>query len=186
MSNKSEATWHPNGGPEVPHADLIARLRSVNDHMENNTLGVRLHVVDDAIAALGDTVPREQYDDLFRTSAAGIAHYAGIERERDEARAERDALAHVIEHAREWMRTTPATQLDNPRWLELDGILDAPALSLALHDAEVKAQALEELREAWNNDWSDVFDVDEQVGNAEAVGDWIDASAAATIRSEAK
>lgn len=86
----------------------------------------------DALAALGDTVPHND------SNAAMTEAWYRAARERDEARAERDALAHVIEQAqamagllRPW--DVPQTQLRN-----LGRILaTAPAVSLALHDAEV-------------------------------------------------
>lgn len=87
------------------HADLIARLEALRDETPKTeawerpllsghaSYADRLHAaITEAAATLADSVPREQYDDLFRTSAAGIAHYAGIERERDEARGQLAAV----------------------------------------------------------------------------------------------
>lgn len=94
MSNKSEATWHPNSGPA---------------------------------------------DDLDAT----LARIDRLTAERDEARAERDALAHVIEHAKQVGGIGGTVQGDDAEamWQVLNA---APAVSLARHDAEVKAQAWRE------------------------------------------
>lgn len=66
------------------------------------------------------------------------------------SQAPRDALAArdaVRENVRAWMQSTPATQLDNPRWLELDAIVnqslpDALAARDAVRDKTVRATAL--------------------------------------------
>lgn len=90
MSNKSEATWHPNGGPEVPHADLIARLRyEASEDRRISALAKQQHTkrqldqraavsedAADALAALGDTVPREKRDAV----AWDQGYQAGFER----------------------------------------------------------------------------------------------------------
>lgn len=144
--------------PEVPHADLIKwhqervrQLRNAGNWREAN-----LHRdAAVALAALGDMVPREQYDDLFRVSKHGIEHYAGIEdelvsteRERDEALAERDALAAQRSQMRALVIDALANADDTHMGWDAEvsatallDILDtAPAVSLALHDAEVWEQ----------------------------------------------
>jgi hypothetical protein len=54
--DKSAAAWHPNIGPEAPHADLIERLRLLD---RRGGLGYNAHAIlreaADALAALGDT-----------------------------------------------------------------------------------------------------------------------------------
>lgn len=57
MSNKSEATWHPNGGPEVPHADLIAK--TIHDIIEDGSWSGADELEVLLIAALGDAVRHE-------------------------------------------------------------------------------------------------------------------------------
>lgn len=51
MSNKSEATWHPNSGPELPHADLIARRKIEKLYDAHN------HSTDDFVNALMAFLP---------------------------------------------------------------------------------------------------------------------------------
>jgi hypothetical protein len=123
--------------PEALHADLIARLGGVNDHLERHALGVKLDVIEEAIAALGDTVPREQYDAVLTDRNSHkenvgelLVRSLDAERERDEARAERDALAHVIEQG------DHAEDCNLGRWCTCYKS-KPPAVSLALHDAEV-------------------------------------------------
>lgn len=189
MSNKSEATWHPNAAPEVPHADLMANLRVIAESAGE--------VIDDddamaaqfAIDVLGGSVPREQYrgvgspisgkcierghagsqhNDLgycrTETKAQGQCTCATgwtvqderdrraeevdrrkvAERERDEDRAERDALARKLAEVRSWRVVLGASYAGvGGIILGLDDILDAaPAVSLALHDAEVWDQGV--------------------------------------------
>lgn len=40
--DKSAAAWQPKAGPEVPHADLIARLRKEADYQLGFTAGVAM------------------------------------------------------------------------------------------------------------------------------------------------
>lgn len=132
--------------PEVPHAGLIETLREradwsyLTDPDEAQEL---MREAADALAALGDTVPREQHDNVLRADrqASNRVHLVMSERvrtatrERDEARAERDSLAHVIEQVREFSALVTGVPGFQRR---LDAILAAvPAVSLALHDAEV-------------------------------------------------
>lgn len=142
--------------PEAPHADLIARLRMTD---RRGGLGYDAHAVikeaADALAELGDAVPREQYDALAVTAgqdaraASWNAENNGMLVDRSlRYRQERDALAHVIEQA---------PHAPGCRWDRIDARRgpDActcwksttPAVSLALHDAEMKAQALDEVME---------------------------------------
>jgi hypothetical protein len=126
--------------PEVPHSDLIAdrlwdsKLPSL-DHVET-----RMFTLQDlrrlATDALGNTVPREEYDEARRLLSTRV------EASRlDEARAERDALAHVIEQAAS-VTSEMADTDEYPleffwRTRILRHLDTAPAVSLALHDAEV-------------------------------------------------
>lgn len=118
---------------EVPHADPL------------DVLGQRVPSRDeiDAITyALGDTVPREQYDrDVSRRERWDslpldvVQRIEQIESERDEARAERDARDHVIEQVRRWEQEYADHGADMH---DLRAVTEtAPAVSLALHDAEV-------------------------------------------------
>lgn len=123
--------------PEVPHADLIARLRKeIQWQAEGSVEEDLMTRAADALAALGDTVPREHYEEaVHATNVQQIAMRR--------LSAERDALAHVIEQVRRWKmaRQTGA----GGSYAALTAILAAaPAVSLALHDAEVKAQALDD------------------------------------------
>jgi hypothetical protein len=83
-----------------------------------------------ALAALGDTVPREQHVGTVDERAAWeyVAHKA--ERERDEARAERDALANQLTSALAAESLEEAYEELSRNRDELDGVM-------ALHDAEV-------------------------------------------------
>lgn len=81
----------PPTAPEVPHADLIARLRNMGN--DGDDLPDLLIQAADALAALGDTVPREEYRLLGDQKA--VWEYAARKFER-----ERDALAHVLEQVR--------------------------------------------------------------------------------------
>lgn len=127
--------------PEVPHADLIAENERATTTADEwlaahkvteswrivNRLRDQLVRMADALAALGDTVPREQHE---RHLAANRWPMAQLR----EVRAERDALAHVIEqmpHADECGRDSFR------RWPCDCWKSTAPAVSLALHDAEV-------------------------------------------------
>lgn len=145
--DKSAATWHPNSGPEVPHADLIARARLRADATTSLLEATLLRDLADTLVS-----ERESTNQIVREETALLRHkYRGAmslkgqsQVERDEARAERDALAHVIEQVR-W-----AITMTDDGWYvtdedKLQAILEAaPTVSLALHDAEVKAQALDE------------------------------------------
>jgi small-conductance mechanosensitive channel len=130
--------------------------------------------INDLLYVLADAVSVDTYENM-RITAYG--HLADAERERDEARAERDALAHVREQVRAvagllrpW-KVTPQ-QLEN-----LGRILDtAPAVFLALHDAEVKAQALDEAASKCDDDGTEEMT---------RLIDWLQGRAAA-IREEAK
>jgi hypothetical protein len=165
VSNKSEATWHPNGGPEVPHADLIADLRGLAELLTGLANRATLRRAADALAALGDTVPREQYDlqlgNHADDSRRHLTRARSAERERDEARAERDAILYA----------------------------STAESDLALHDAEVKAQALDEAAEAFaTGEWSDAFAteyVEDDVSAVQATEAWLTARSAA-IREESK
>jgi hypothetical protein len=135
-------------------------------------------------------VPREQYEQLktdwfwqSRELAAAVASDQA-------ARAERDALAHVIERARR--TSAPDVQSSwRDRAAEVDAILYASTAEsdLALHDAEVKAQALDDAAEAFaTGEWSDAFAteyVEDDVSAVQATEAWLTARSAA-IRAEAK
>jgi hypothetical protein len=41
MSNKSEATWHPNSGPVTDHTDLIARLKGCDELIDSDPVVLR-------------------------------------------------------------------------------------------------------------------------------------------------
>lgn len=114
MSNKSEATWHPNSGPG---GDRNERIMELLDPSKTTR--------EEFLAALSGSVPRNDH-------AEAMTHaWQTAARERDEARAERDALAYVIEQVRQWDEKTRANPV-------LGYILStAPAVSLARHDAEV-------------------------------------------------
>jgi hypothetical protein len=99
MSNKSEATWHPNSGPV---ADLDATLTRI-DRLKD---------------------------------------------ERDKARAERDALAHVLSLVRDSVVETDDGFFGTDDETLVAALDTAPTVSLARHDAEVKAQALDEASHA--------------------------------------
>jgi hypothetical protein len=180
LSNKSEATWHPNDAPEVPHADLIADLRGLAELLTGLANRATLRRAADALAALGDTVPREQYDlqlgNHADDSRRHLTRARSAERERDEARAERDALAHVIEQVRIRQHhrpdDTPIDMLD-----DIARILDtAPAVSLARQDAV-----------AWDQGYQSGFErgvlVQAKQASGEAPGN---PHRAAAIREEAK
>jgi len=183
--------------PEVPHADLIARLRMVNDNLEQNTLGIRLDVVDvaaEALAALGDTVPREEHEEVSRNLVWNLrwkeqaqAETLVAERERDEARAERDLLVMqrdgVLAAAVGWDEAfnDPFTIGTHPYTREVRHIYNVPAqddaaprpITLLEHDAEVKAQALEKAADSLLGGFED------------GTHEWL-YSRAAAIREEAK
>lgn len=147
-----------------PHADLIADLRGLADLLTGLRNRATLRRAADALAALGDTVPREQYDALMLHST-GVDLVTSAERERDEARAERDSLQRGVvaaterAEAAEAERDALAMQDNRVRHIlssgygdvrdalaDLQEVVNAvPATSLALHDAEVKAQALDDL-----------------------------------------
>ena len=128
--SKSAAAWH--GATEQPHADLIARLSEAADWVFSNPEAAQ-PVMRDALAALADTVPRAWYDDMERRLRQAQDRAVTAERERDEARAERDALAAKLEQVREEARGCEDVPAVN-----IDLILDtAPSVSLARHDAEV-------------------------------------------------
>lgn len=128
--------------PEVPHADLIARLRGARSKWGGFPI---LDEAADALAALGDTVPRHEYDELARILGRALD-------KRDEARAERDALAIRMEVIRKALgEATPETlQAALLRVYETMHNIESPEL-VALHDAEVKAQALEEAAAGWTD-----------------------------------
>lgn len=222
MSNKSEATWHPDTAPEVPHADLRDRIaNALQDDIYACTrvweawqVGTMTadeftpawendDVLDNILGALGDMVPVAEHErlvdeaeairlkDLTEANNDRLRFEDGYQRvlaERDAlqrglvaateraeaAEAERDALAHVIEQVREWAAIAPAWNL-----LSREGakavvrIIDHAPVSLALHDAEVKAQALEEAAEILPG------------GIEDGTYDWL-YFRAATIRKEAK
>lgn len=87
-----------------------------------------------ALAALGDTVPREQYDAL----AAVI--------ERAKRVPDRDEVVPISDD----VRRHAYVKGGEVRASRFRDILDtAPAVSLALHNAEVKAQALDEFADAY-------------------------------------
>jgi hypothetical protein len=117
--------------PEVPHADLIARLRR-----EARSDTQWLHLAADALAALaalGNTVPREQYEEAVHTTNVQQIAMRRLSADRDEARSERDALAHertLVPHD-PWC-PGPNQPCDPACWKAT-----APTVSLALHDAEV-------------------------------------------------
>jgi hypothetical protein len=134
--------------------------------------------LDEAADALADSVPREQYDEARRLLSTRVEASRLDESiaERDEARAERDALAHVIEQVRVRRmprpEDTPGDMLD-----DIAVILDAASLvSLARHDAEVKAQALGSAAVDFDH-----FEYDD---NNLAVSTWL-GNRAAAIRAEA-
>jgi len=97
--------------PDAPHADLIARLHMID---RRGGLGYEAHAIVTeaaaALAALGDTVPREQYDakevqwqEASRLLRARTGTASTAERERDEARAERDTYRSDAEAWRRYM-----------------------------------------------------------------------------------
>lgn len=136
--------------PEVPHADLIARLRTQADYQRE--VGPTKHIMlaaADALAALGDTVPREQYDRMMVNAKAREQRQR---KARDRARSEGDALAHVIKQAPHARNCTAHWDTGTSPYLCNCYRSTAPAVSLALHDAEVKAQALDEALGYWSAD----------------------------------
>jgi hypothetical protein len=148
--DKSAAAWHPNNGPEVPHADLVEQLQVAADWATKHgweSVSVQASTVADALAALGDTVPRQQYEGSERRGDAALRWV-------DEARAEVKsldaAMAHLIEQAPHGNECTLGKNGYDPVWdLRIKKPCNcwkstSPAVSLALHDAEVKAQALDE------------------------------------------
>jgi hypothetical protein len=135
MSNKSEATWHPKNGPMTEHADPgaeeIARLVAEGhaEVLDNTT------VSKPGTARERDSVPRYQHDDLLGIARFAQSAFTSAQRERDEARAERDALAHII---REALMAISTWNINGATLSDLSRILDpAPAVSPARHDAEV-------------------------------------------------
>lgn len=192
MSNKREATWHPNSGPATDNADLIARLDEADRLIYSGkgvgaAAAITLHR--DLRAALADSVPREQYDASQRHYDAAVQARHKAERERDEARAERDALAHVVEQAPHAKSCSlVSSQWQGPATRCTCWKYPAPSVSLARHDAEVKAQALDEAADAFGaGAWSEAFlagDVQDDVSAVRATGTWFKARAAA-IRTEA-
>jgi hypothetical protein len=136
MSNKNEATWHPNDGPVTVHDELIARLRAIVDVTDDEYEDIDRAA--NVIRRLSDSVPRESYRALHDQHEATRTHRETAERERDEALV-------VIEQA---------SHAPGCRWDRIDARRGpdactcwkskAPADALARHDAEVKAQALDE------------------------------------------
>jgi len=181
------------------HADLIARLRKWSGHVVLAPALIAMTEAADALAALGDTVPRKlslaDVDGYYVEQ--GIHTYSEVlqmmedsDTALDEARAERDALAHAIEQARRV--STPDVQSSwRDRAAEVDAILYASTAEsdLARHDAEVKAQALDEAAEVFaTGEWSDAFavgDVEDDVSAVQATTAWFKSRAAA-IRAEAE
>lgn len=93
-----EAARQQRGGGN--HHEVIARLRATNSEMEQNTLGQRLPVLDEAAEAL----------DALAESEFWARHYLdeAIE-ERDHARGERDAYRPDAESWRGYMAAQAAT-----------------------------------------------------------------------------
>lgn len=152
MSNKSEATWHPNSGPVTDHTDLIARLRGMaRNEVARDPMGALTAAAD----ALAESVPHESYRALHDQHEATRTHREAAERERDEARAERDALAHVIAQAPHAPDCRKVAEWTHDRCTCYKSI--APAVSLARHDAEVKSQALDEAKQIVTNVCRDVL-----------------------------
>jgi hypothetical protein len=124
--------------PEVPHADLIARLRQWAE--DGSVPPAAANAIDEAIdvlAALGDTVPASTLGKVATSYNEALR----------EARAERDALAHVIEQAPH----APGCEVHGLWILPVHGLVavqqsgkctcwksTAPAASRALQDAEVR------------------------------------------------
>lgn len=129
MSNKSEATWHPTAAPEVPHADWPDYGNGAGSNRGPS-------------AALGDTVPASTLDKVTASYDEALR----------EARAEHDTLARVIEQAKA-QYVGPQSWPDEIAAQKMHEVLDAaPSMSLALHDAEVKAQALDDFAEILRSD----------------------------------
>ena len=125
---------------------------------------------------------RAEYENVLLTKSLLDAQC-----ERDEARAERDALARVIKQLTQ-LALIPQRWSED-RQVEVSRVLDsAPSAALARHDAEVKAQALDEAADAFGaGAWSEAFltgDVQDDVSAVRATGTWFRARAAA-IRTEA-
>jgi len=180
MSNKSEATWHPNTPPAAGHADLIAQARRRADVTTSIVEAALLRDLADSLVS-----EREATNQIVREETALLRHkYRGAmsikgrsQRERDEARAERDALARVIEQAR-----IVGTQLDTVKADVLNALQPydaAPPASLARHDAEMKARALEAAATSARAMHDPV------AADCEEWASWLDARAAA-IRAEAE
>lgn len=158
MSNKSEATWPPNSAPMTYHTDLIARLNKADRLIYSGkgvgpAVAITLHR--DLRAALACSVTRESYRQLHDQHEATRGSREKAERECDEARAERDLIVREVKDTTHaswciWQEET-RRHIGHPCDCYLADaikVATAPAVSLARHDAEVKAQALDEQAEA--------------------------------------
>jgi hypothetical protein len=201
--DKSAAAWHPNSAPEVPYADLRERIaNALQDDVYACTrvweawqVGTMTaddftpaweneDVLDNIIAALGDTVSVAEHERLVDEAEAVLLKdltEANNDRLRFEdgyhrVLAERDALAHVIERGRA-LRNEAGQHLSPWAKHALDRLLAEAGSSeaLALHDAEIRALALEKEAEAFDSRDEDVAWVHR----------WLSNRAAAT-RAEAK
>lgn len=162
-------TTNENTAPEVLHADLIERaaramfeVGGVQDgdwtwadvvREEPERAALWRNDAAQVVAALGNTVPREKFDRAWASWERTDARADRAERERDEARAERDAHAAKLTAVRKYAddrsihhRARKDSVVGSWRIAsDLLAILDTPPVtSTPLHDAEVKAQALDE------------------------------------------
>jgi hypothetical protein len=144
MSNKSEAAWHPNSGPVTDHADLAQALFDLALKGGGSRADALVRIYEKGKAdALADSVPREQYENVAALNEGASLAYGAM-------RAERDALAQVINQVREWgltwRDTLDANYVTADAYPELTAVLydTMSAQLLARHDAEVKAQTLDE------------------------------------------
>jgi hypothetical protein len=154
MSNKNEATWHPNSGPVSGHTGLIAEARALGADSPRADLLSVARQLSDALVVLGNSVPHDADCEAvhFIGSVAppwtpcgcDERRVATAQRERDEARAERDALAVKLSTLRHLADTSRPSDWLVPAIDIIEAIDTTPPISLARHDAEVKAQALEE------------------------------------------
>lgn len=180
---KSAAAWHPNSGTDMPRVDRISDQAMAVNQMRETARFIDVH--------------GKAPDDL----AEFLRHWTVVVSDAlVSVMAERNALAHVLEQVRvqfvpggistgpvedatfyELRDVTRRSIKRSRKVRELLGV--APAVSLALHDAEVKAQALEEAADAIDGHWAPDTAEGQEIaeGSASLVRD-----RAAAIRAEAK
>jgi hypothetical protein len=160
--------------PEGSNADLIARLRSeATEWPDVAELHQVLARAAEVLAALSDSVPREEYDAVMLVVDDQVRT---AERERDEALA-------VIEQVREWDGYRDAQAFGDTGTPYVNGMQRAHAI-LAAKASQAPADALARLKaEAGAQALDDALEVLEDV-DPDDMRDWLRDRAAA-IREEA-